>query len=893
MFRATAVQPTLPMGVESYEAWKTSVLDRLKAHFEQEAEAADSVRAFFGASARKGLALFDLLARRYDIVAANPPYMGSGNQGDLLRAYLATHFPAGKLDLYSAFIENMVRVLHPSGRWAAVSPRSWMTLGTFEPFRVAVNTRAPIELAADLGPGAFEEISGEVVSVVLSIGRGLERTRERAIRFIDVRMEEEKGEALRAGLGDHFSRTLTMIERIPGQRFAYRLTPDQIDLFTVLPPLRARCFMTIGLFTGSNERFVRNIHEVKIGDRWRGYLKTQSPTRWAGEVFEAIDWELNGARIRARYSEIGASGGKYNGEEYYGIAGVSATRVGGGQLRAQLFPDGLLFDSAASCGFAESPELLALCCAYLNSEICQHFARELNGSFNYQAGDLNLLPFPDAVTEEHRSLISHVGDAAAMVSLDLKQTLTDLRFTPAAREGQNRRIGDLLRPRREERQERATALKEIERRINGEVPRMLGLSNFGCEVAPIVNVSTSNSGDLEPLFDIVTESILRLLGHRWPKQIEAGELPPDWADRDGVIPMSTDSTETTLTERVLDRLGREFPGGDHATIRAEFEEIVDTSLEAWLAGGFFARHISQFKKRPIAWQLQSQPAAQPSRRRSAPARGPLFACLVYYHCLDADLLPKLRSHYLGGLRSAHETELRTLEALMQPTTEQVARKAELEMLLDELNRFDAQLQSVTESGFGPASLQPRLRQLTLDDGILALKARWLARLRDTLQTAPAGLLPSKSPLAEWQAAATALGHHADFHRWIADAIAHLPRHCAKAGAKSPDAAKFSEDPTATMLAAVICAATDAMAATALDRLCAEWEHEWDTHVIEPLRARIFAATSALDQLIAELETLDRPTARVEEIAREQKRLRAEVKTFRREIKDDRAGRSAC
>ena len=77
-----------------------------------------------------------------------------------------------------------------------------------------------------------------------------------------------------------------------------------------------------------------------------------------------------------------------------------------------------------------------------------------------------------------------------------------------------------------------------------------------------------------------------------------------------------------------------------------------------------------------------------------------------------------------------------------------------------------------------------------------------------------------------------------------------------------------------------------MTETALSRGCVEWEHEFDTQVLDPIRARISADNTALKQVAADLESMERRNmARVEEIAREQKRLRAEVKTLKREIKD--------
>jgi hypothetical protein len=230
--------------------------------------------------------------------------------------------------------------------------------------------------------------------------------------------------------------------------------------------------------------------------------------------------------------------------------------------------------------------------------------------------------------------------------------------------------------------------------------------------------------------DQLTVLVLRLLGHRWPRQVEAGEPVPDWADRDGIIPLSPGCGEPTLAERVEERLAAEFPGATVVTVKREFAEVVGQSLDDWLAGPFFARHISQFRKRPIAWQIQSRPQAAPGggrRRRGTAQARPAFACLVYYHKLDADLLPKLRTHYVGPLRSRFETELRTLEAVANPTPDQAARKVYLANAIEELREFDAKLAQVTGQGFS----SPRLAELIGDEPL----DEWASR--DGVQATPA------------------------------------------------------------------------------------------------------------------------------------------------------------
>ena len=115
--------------------------------------------------------------------------------------------------------------------------------------------------------------------------------------------------------------------------------------------------------------------------------------------------------------------------------------------------------------------------------------------------------------------------------------------------------------------------------------------------------------------DLFTVMVLRLLGHHWPKQIKDGESVPEWADPDGIIPITSGLTHPTLLQQVLDRIAAEFSGGKVHEIEKEFEEIIGISLERWLTGEFFKHHISQFKKRPIAWQLSSSPSDYRRRKR--------------------------------------------------------------------------------------------------------------------------------------------------------------------------------------------------------------------------------------------------------------------------------------
>ena len=206
------------------------------------------------------------------------------------------------------------------------------------------------------------------------------------------------------------------------------------------------------------------------------------------------------------------------------------------------------------------------------------------------------------------------------------------------------------------------------------------------------------------LADRYTVLILRMLGHRWPKQIEAGEPVPDWADIDGIIPITGGCGESTLLERIRERLTAE--GEDLREAERYFTEVMGSSLETWLTTTFFKHHTKQFKKRPVAWQLQSGAFTK--------KKTPAFACFVYYQAMDQDTIPKIRSQYVGTLRQRYETQLRDLEGLSDRSEDKDRRIRELSELIAELKTFDKKLEELARQGFLCKKLEEIMKAEPLD-----------------------------------------------------------------------------------------------------------------------------------------------------------------------------------
>jgi hypothetical protein len=93
------------------------------------------------------------------------------------------------------------------------------------------------------------------------------------------------------------------------------------------------------------------------------------------------------------------------------------------------------------------------------------------------------------------------------------------------------------------------------------------------------------------LEDRLSVLVLRLLGHRWPRQLEAGEPVPAWADPGGIIPITGGTGEGRLAERVRERLRTEE--GDIGAQQTEslLLELTGLNLEEWVRRQFFPRHI--------------------------------------------------------------------------------------------------------------------------------------------------------------------------------------------------------------------------------------------------------------------------------------------------------------
>lgn len=309
-----------------WEGYKKVLFQRLREAFEVENQRGDLANRIFGIEGWKSIGLLEILSQRYDVVFTNPPYMGSGNMGNVLKNFINKYYQQGSKDLYAAFILRCLDLTITDGRLAMVTQQSWMFLRHFTDIRAIPKEKLAqpksksfsgllrdisIDHIAHLGANAFGEISGEVVNVVLFIFRNVKPNLSHkfsAFRVTGLRTIEKKSYYLRMpSRGRQIISEQKEFVDLPYSPILYWLTPRLLEIMGSGNQLSKWATVGEGISTSYNERFIRLFWEVPVGyfkvqkekQRWFEITKGGKYKKWSGLRNWIIDWENNGAAIKA------------------------------------------------------------------------------------------------------------------------------------------------------------------------------------------------------------------------------------------------------------------------------------------------------------------------------------------------------------------------------------------------------------------------------------------------------------------------------------------------------------------------------------------------------------------------------------------------------------------
>ena len=175
----------------------------------------------------------EVMARKYEVVVTNPPYMGGNGMNGKLSEYCKKHYSKSKTDLYSIFIEKCRDMLVANGLQAMITQQSWMFLGSFATFRDFVLKESFICNMVHLGARAFNEISGEVVQTTTFImikNHRFSRYLARYYRIIDEVGEANKERAF-LNKEQEYNQNISELCKIPEKPLGYWFSNTIIGCF--------------------------------------------------------------------------------------------------------------------------------------------------------------------------------------------------------------------------------------------------------------------------------------------------------------------------------------------------------------------------------------------------------------------------------------------------------------------------------------------------------------------------------------------------------------------------------------------------------------------------------------------------------------------------------------
>ena len=144
----------------------------------------------------------DYLSPKYQVVIANPPYMGGKGMNGRMGAWVKDNYPDSKSDLFAMFIERNLELAVKQGAVAMITMQSWMFLSSYEKLRNHILDKHTIISMAHLGARAFDSIGGEVVSTTAFVLENAHHPEYKGayVRLVDGNSEAEKQAAFKAAL---------------------------------------------------------------------------------------------------------------------------------------------------------------------------------------------------------------------------------------------------------------------------------------------------------------------------------------------------------------------------------------------------------------------------------------------------------------------------------------------------------------------------------------------------------------------------------------------------------------------------------------------------------------------------------------------------------------------
>lgn len=664
----------------------------------------------------------EVMARQYEVVVANPPYMGGKGMTKSLKDFAKDEYPRSKSDAFAMFIERGFEMVVPAGFNAMVTMQSWMFLSSYEDMRKELLEKYTITCMGHMDNGVMGIAFGTAATVIRkhscpnSVSSYSYTTMENIGSDNKPIIFPTPNERLKNTRQSDFA-------KIPGMPLAYWVEKSILNIFADNPQYSTICAPKVGLQTGSNDLFLRYWWEVNIqktaiqnGSKWFLYNKGGERRSWYGNREFVVDWENNGERIKNFKDSNGKQLSRPQNTQFYFRESITWPYITSGGFSARYSPMGSIFDVNGASSFPSSDIIYQLL-ALLNSSLIQIVSKIINPTLSFQSGDMERVPVSlEVLSSQDLKIISIETVQFSKFLWDSKEISWDFLGFKLLKSFET--VSEFF-------SSKATFFLDYKRKIeNNEITIdkiIFQVYKIPSDIIPHDHSVIQIPDKDELTYFLLSYSLGCMMGRYsidHPGLIYAnagnvgfdhGKYPSFPADDDGIVPITDEAWfSDDATERFVQFVGAAWPK-EHLEENLSFvaealdpkqDEKPRDTIRRYFSDQFYKDHCQTYKKRPIYWKFSS-------------GKHKAFECLIYLHRYNPEMLGRMRSEYvipLQGKLQGRQTAL-TQEIASATSTAQrkQAQKAldTTEKKIRELATFDDQLRNFADQKI----------PLDLDDGV--------------------------------------------------------------------------------------------------------------------------------------------------------------------------------
>jgi hypothetical protein len=701
----------------------------------------------------------EMLSQRYQVVVANPPYMGSGSHSQSLASWMKTEYPNSKADLFSAFIERCLGFCVASGLTGLIVLPSWLFLATFRKLRESVIREALIESLLHMGRGIFGIDWGSTAFVLTKStperGRGvyfrlhkrnfqhlyfgdiekifLNALRSPSYRFnFDTYRDKGTGnvrqvgsESASDGLLIRYAAAQSNFTKIPSSPIAYWISNFSVFDY---PKLGDNYVSGGRIKTHDGARFIRFVWETSSQSaKWKRLLKGGDFRKHSGNEEYLVDWGETAVEFYDKNG--GLSPGKFHNREGICWSKITSTFTGFRIKRSNSE-----YDSASPTIFCEGFKCDGSVLSFLNSCVARYFLMAMNPTLNTQVADV--LSLPVAPVDQIRVSTNALESEAISISAtdwDNFETSSDFSDLPLLRlddwEVEPGQPGGSWKGRTlaESWDYYATyctaaigRMQELETETNRLWIDAYGLQDELTAEVPEEEITLARADPRKDMSAFLSYAVGCMMGRYSLDQpglilADAGDTIEQYfekvgksadevtflPDDDAIIPITEDEWfEDDAAARVREFIKVTF-GKEALDENITFiEESLGKNLRKYFtanAVGFYADHVKAYKKRPIYWMFES-----PKKH---------FRALVYLHRYTKDTVNTLLNGYLREFRHKLAHRRDELQGLVATDTATVVDRRALKTTLEAIKDVETYERDIL------LPLAQQRLNIDLDDGV--------------------------------------------------------------------------------------------------------------------------------------------------------------------------------